>query len=287
MCPSPNAAAGVLSTAPAEGHRAFLVYTDLDGTLLDGRTYRFDAAHQALEVLRARTIPVVLCSSKTRREIEVYRERLGNREPFICENGGGICIPKGRFPFAIEAEETGEYLVLPLGKPYRELRDALIEVRRELGVNVTGFGDMTAAQVAELTNLPLGDADLARRREFDEPFVFDDPEEPRATEFLRAIEAKGLRWTRGRFHHILGDSDKGRAADILTGIYRRERPELTTVGIGDSLNDLPLLMAVDIPVLVQREDGSYVDGVRSPRLVLADGAGPAGWNRAILQLFGR
>jgi len=264
-----------------------VVFSDLDGTLLDAKTYRFDAALPALGLLRARRTPLVLCSSKSRREIEVYRERLGNSDPYIFENGGGICVPEGLFPFAIESEASDGCLVIRLGTPYPELRSALRYLRHELGVAVTGFGDLTAAGVAELTGLPPAEADLARRREFDEPFVFDDPNDLRATEFLCAIEARGLRWTRGRFFHILGDNDKGRAARILTEHYRRGQQALTTVGIGDSLNDLPLLEAVDIPVLVQREDGSHLDGVRSPRLVLADGVGPVGWNRAILGMFGR
>lgn len=274
------------SEAPADVFQSVVVYSDLDGTLLESGTYRFDAALPALALLRAKRIPLVLCSSKTRREIEVYRERLGNRDPFIFENGGGICIPKGVFPFAIEAEQSGDHLVIPLGTPYGELRRALVELRGELGVGVTGFGDLTASGVAELTGLPPGEADLARRREFDEPFVFDDRSEPRTAEFLRAIEARGLRWTRGRLFHVLGDCDKGRAVRVLTEFYERERPALATVGLGDALNDLPLLEAVDVPVLVQRENGGYVDGVSPPRLVLADGVGPAGWNRAILGLFG-
>ncbi|MHB8834253.1 MAG: HAD-IIB family hydrolase [Candidatus Methylomirabilia bacterium] len=265
-----------------------VVISDLDGTLLDPESYSFDAALPALELLRAKGIPLVLCSSKTRREIEVYRQRLGNREPFIFENGGGICLPKGLFPlpFTIAAEESDEYLVIPLGTPYRNLRRALSELRREFGVRVTGFGDLTAAGVAELTDLPALEADLARRREFDEPFVFDDPVEPRTAEFLGAIEARGFHWTRGRFFHILGDNDKGRAARMLAEWYRRRLPDLVTVGLGDAQNDLPLLRAVDVPVLIKRKDGRHVEGLRSPRLVLTAAPGPLGWNRAVLGMFG-
>lgn len=263
-----------------------VVFSDLDGTLLDPVTYRFDAAQPALEILRSRGVPLVLCSSKTRREIEVYRERLGNRDPFIFENGGGICVPAGLFPFPIAGEAADDSVVIPLGTPYENLRGALAAIRSEFGVAVTGFGDLSAAGVAQLTGLPLVEADLARRREFDEPFVFDDPSEPRETEFLRAIDALGLRWTHGRFYHILGTGDKGLAAHTLAGYYRRVWPSLRTVGIGDEFNDLPLLGAVDVPVLVQRRDGSYVDIASAPGLVRAQGAGPEGWNRAILEMFG-
>lgn len=272
--------------APIDRGRPAVVFSDLDGTLLDARTYRFEAALPGLAMLRARAVPLVLCSSKTRGEIDVYRKRLDNRAPFVLENGGGICVPAGLLPFAADADITPcGCQVITLGTPYEDLRRVLRELRRDTGIRVTGFGDLTAAGVAALTGLQLADAELARQREFDEPFVFDEPGEPRAVEFLQAIEARSLHWTRGRFHHLLGDNDKGRAVRVLTELYRRGSPDLVTVGIGNAPNDLPMLEAVDVPVLVQSDDGSYAEGVRVPRLIRADAPGPTGWNRAILGIF--
>lgn len=74
-----------------------IIFTDLDGTLLHPMTYSFEEAMPALKLCRERGIPLILCSSKTRAEIEVYRQRLKNEHPFIPENGGGIFIPKRIF----------------------------------------------------------------------------------------------------------------------------------------------------------------------------------------------
>ena len=57
-----------------------VLFSDLDGTLLDAQTYSFEAAREALEVLHERDVPLVLVSSKTRLEIEPIRVRLKNRE---------------------------------------------------------------------------------------------------------------------------------------------------------------------------------------------------------------
>lgn len=261
-----------------------VIITDLDGTLLHPRTYSFEEAEPALALVRARGIPLVLCSSKTRAEIELWRRRLGNRDPFIAENGGGIFVPEGLFGEAVPGPGSGGYRVIVLGTAYAELRAALERLREELGVAVTGFGDMSVEQVGELTGLPPEEAELARRREFDEPFVFV-PGEPRVEEFLRAIEGRGLRWTRGAIHHVLGASDKGRAARILVGLYAGDGPPPRTIGLGDGLNDLPLLEAVDVPVLIQRGDGGYEEQVRLPGLLRPPGIGPAGWNRAVTELL--
>jgi len=74
---------------------SWVVFTDLDGTLLDHSSYSFEAARPALEGLRARRIPVVPCTSKTRAEVEEIRTRLRNRDPFVVENGGAALIPAG------------------------------------------------------------------------------------------------------------------------------------------------------------------------------------------------
>lgn len=63
-----------------------IIITGLDGTLLYPKTYSFEAARPALNLIRERDIPFILCSSKTRGEIELYRKWLENRHPFISEN---------------------------------------------------------------------------------------------------------------------------------------------------------------------------------------------------------
>jgi mannosyl-3-phosphoglycerate phosphatase len=53
-----------------------LIFTDLDGTLLEQATYSFEAALPALQALRERNIPLIICTSKTRAEIEWFRSKL-------------------------------------------------------------------------------------------------------------------------------------------------------------------------------------------------------------------
>jgi len=71
-----------------------VIFTDLDGTLLDHCTYSYKEAEKALESIRRKNIPLIVCSSKTREEIEIYRKKLLNNGPFISENGGAIFIPE-------------------------------------------------------------------------------------------------------------------------------------------------------------------------------------------------
>ena len=50
--------------------RKFVIYTDLDGTLLDHVTYTFHPALDALELIEKKKIPLIISTSKTRPEIE-------------------------------------------------------------------------------------------------------------------------------------------------------------------------------------------------------------------------
>lgn len=262
-----------------------VIFTDLDGTLLSYDNCSFEEALDALEVIKQERIPLVLCSSKTRSEIELYRERLANTDPFVSENGGGIYIPDGYFKKSpdVGVRQDNGYRVITMGKRYSELRDGLRRLR-ELGFRVKGFGDMTVEEVASITGLSPEEAKLSKEREFDEPFIIEDnTDEERLRE---AILSLGLNCTVGRHYHLMGESDKGKAVRIVTELYRKEFGDIRTIAIGDSPNDIPMLEAVDIPVVVQKPGGIYDNRIVIPKLVRAEGVGPEGWRKVIMKLVG-
>ncbi|MCK5589889.1 MAG: hypothetical protein KAI09_02815 [Dehalococcoidales bacterium] len=83
----------------------------------------------------------------------------------------------------------------------------------------------------------------------------------------------------------MGDNDKGKAVKIVTGLYREMWDEIETIGLGDSLNDLPMLSTVDMPILVQKRDYTW-ENIDVPNLHKVQGIGPDGWSRAIKEIFG-
>lgn len=263
-----------------------IIFTDLDGTLLDAHNYSFKKALPTLRLLREEGIPLVICSSKTRVEIEEYRRRLKNRHPFISENGGGIFIPRNYFKIKeleSEVDEEGGYLVVRLGKPYHELRRAVAELRLE-GFDIKGFGDMSVKEISALTGLRLSEARLAKKRDFDEPFIFKGSAAKLKT--LRArIKLMGLNITQGEFFHLMGSADKGGAVEILKGLYIREFGDIATAAIGENLNDLEMLERVDYPIIVKKPDGRHDRRIRLENLIKADGVGPEGWNKAVKELL--
>ena len=269
-----------------------IVYTDLDGSLLDSTTYSYTAAIPALTALREQGIPLILVSSKTRAEMEPLRQHLDHRDPFIVENGGAVYIPHGLFDFPLERMRTrAPYQVIELGLPYHMLRDVLKQIEDAVETPLQGFGDLSVEAIMQATGLPHADAVLAKQREYDEPYLLQGPQAV-VEEVCRQIVIRGLRWTKGgRLFHLMGGNDKGEAASVLLRCYHRQQrmrghvERIETVGIGDSINDAPLLAIVDYPILVQKPDGSYDPDIHLSGVIRAPGIGPVGWNEAVLDLL--
>jgi mannosyl-3-phosphoglycerate phosphatase len=263
---------------------AVVVFTDLDGTLLDRYTYSYDNALPSVKHLLQKAIPVIFCSSKTRAEQEVYRQEFGLFHPFIVENGGAIFIPEGYFPFKFSCSRTADgYQIIELGISYRDVRQILEKVRTEQKAHFRGFGDMTDREVAGETGLDLKAAERARQREFTETLKLEGLSDE-ISKLLNAIKKAGLNYTRGgRFYEVMGPNDKGKATRILISLFQKKLGRLKTVGIGDSPNDLPMLLSVDIPLLVQEPDGGWEE-MNVPNLRRVEGIGPEGWARAVEEI---
>ena len=264
--------------------KQILIFTDLDGTLIDYDTYDFKEAESVLNQLRSRSIPVIICSSKTQAEIEVYRQRMGFSNPFIVENGGAIFMPSHTFHLKdVNFVEKGSYRVVELGMPYAELCAIWKEIKNEKKFRMKGFSEMTIQEIAATTGLPVEEAALAAKREYSEPFIFSDTS-AQLRLLASLFQEKGLKISKGgRFYHMIGENDKGRAVQILRKVYANMYPDKTiwTVGAGDSANDIPMLRHVDMPIVIRKKTGEWehIQGIDS--VVYSDKAGPRGWAEVI------
>jgi mannosyl-3-phosphoglycerate phosphatase len=262
-----------------------VIFTDLDGTLLDLETYSYAKALPSIDYLRKKGIPIVFCSAKTRAEQEVYRKELQINDPFIVENGGAVFVSQGYFPFDFEYHKAKNgYQVIELGIPYHRIREILAQIRDDIGVSFKGFGDMSAEEVASLTSLDLEAAQRAKAREYDETLNLEGtPDE--INKVLNAVKEKGLNYTSGgRYYDVTGPNDKGKATQILIDLFRSKLGQIETVAMGDSPNDSPMLSVVDIPVLVQKPGGIWEE-IDIPHLHRVEGIGPKGWAAAVEEII--
>ena len=272
-----------------------LIFSALEGALVDARTDSYSGAEDALSELERRKIPYVLLTSRTREEIENIRKDLGHNHPFITENGGGIFFPDGYFSLKIPGVvRTARYLSIAQGRPYAEVCEALDDIAEECSVGVAGFHHMSLREIADNTGMKPRKAELARAREFDEPFYFTSADDKAITRFVEAARAKGFDARRGKtFWHFSSKCDTARALRTVAQLFRdATHIKLTLVGIGSSDLDLPWLRAVDLPVLLPSTGEAppapaqiAANPGRSKAIVMGDAPGAAGWNRAILDII--
>lgn len=256
-----------------------LVFTDLDGTLLDHDTYRWQAAEPALERLRRANVPVVLNSSKTAAEIRDIRVALNNHHPFIVENGAAVIIPANCF--GPRAEQ-----VVNFGASREQVLSVLSELRSE-GYRFRGFADMSVDELGRVTGLPVTSAELAKDRQGTEPLLWEGSDEELAT-FTEKLAAEKLRLVRGgRFFHVMGDFDKADGVRFLLSKYREHygRESLVTVALGDSPNDQRMLESVNIPVIIRGAQSDQVQLTSDRHAMRSLKPGPEGWNECVLNIL--
>jgi mannosyl-3-phosphoglycerate phosphatase len=268
-----------------------LVFTDLDATLLDSDTYSWAPATDALEALKERRASIVLVSSKTFAEMEPLHDELRLNDPFVVENGGGIVF-RSELPIARQLQALGkatdsvlkgDLLMLPLGVRYDHLVTALAEISLETGIPLKGFATMSVDEVASLTGLGISEAERAKLRDFDEPFVIPDRADMPQDLIEAVAKQRGLTAVQGgRFWHLIGHEGKGRAVSLLIEAFRRQHSEVITIGLGDSPNDYPFLELVDIPVVLGAAHRGIILPESLKKARLTSETGPTGWNGAIL-----
>lgn len=268
--------------------RPALVFTDLDGTLLDHDTYRPDAALPWLRALERLGVPIVMVTSKTFDEVLGYQRLLARPQPVIVENGGAIGLPEG-FADAELADENREGYLIQRFPPGQQAIVATVErIRGELGVAFDSFDERNAEWVARVTGLGLVEAEAARRRCNSLPLLWRDSD-AKLARFRDALARAGLRIERGgRFLHVQGAVDKSFAMQRLVVLFEsRGLANPQVVALGDSPNDKNMLEAADIAVVVRRPDGSHLRLNRRGPVILTREIGPAGWAEAVRTLLAR
>lgn len=263
-----------------------VVFSDLDGTLLDHHDYSYTAAVPALDLLRDAGVPLVLTSSKTRSEMQTLKTELGLDDPFIVENGAGIVLTDDQFPSSYEElPEVDGVRLKSFGPQLSGILETVQRVREQTGARFTGFSEMDDAEVMERTGLSRVAASQARSRDFTEPLAWQDSEAA-WEEFSRLLGEAGLFTLRGgRFIHVMASGDKGAALGWLRDKYgeQRGRP-VCTVALGDSDNDVAMLTRADIGIVVRSPVHEPPAAALAAGCPVTDLEGPAGWNQAIQQI---
>ncbi len=256
-----------------------IVFSDLDGSLLDHDTYDWAPAQPALALLKERSVPLILVSSKTLAELEEFRVLLELQHPVVAENGAVIDVPDGYF--GGDAERPASAVARA------ELQSVYEDVKSTYGFRCEAFYELGVSGIARETGLSERRAGLANDRQASEPVLWRD-DERRAEQFRQAMISRGLRCVRGgRFLHVMGNTGKAEAVNQLLDAYAHVWPggETTSVSLGDAPNDLGMLSVTDVAVVIPGKHGHPMNVDTPTRVLRPTLAGPAGWNAAMMSLL--
>ncbi len=260
----------------------YLIFTDLDGTLLNHNDYSFADASEVISYLKKNSIPLIIVTSKTFSEVRILQEKLDIKCPFIVENGAGIFLPADS-ALAQSAPSQNRHVKISEAQSYLELRLFFKTLQEKYPLK--GFGDMSVNEVMKLTGLDEEDAAHSMQRDFTEPFISTgeiDMELIKKEAHKEKLDVvKG-----GRFYHLISQGqDKAKAMKRLTHLFEEKfSKKLKTIALGDSANDFGMLKSADVGVLIQLHDGTYAD-IDCAKIIKSAHSGPKGWNESLLKVL--
>ena len=253
-----------------------MVFTDLDGTLLDHADYSFEAALPALDFLAQHDIPLVLCTSKTGAEILAMRENpVFEHCSAIVENGAGILRagelrphPDPDHPRLMQLVET-----LP------------VELRRLF----SGFSDWSIDDLRQQTGLDADSAARAGQRDYTEPGLWLGSEDERAG-FIDALGGLGiLAQQGGRFLTLgFGANKANRMREMIDRQYADTGDRVVSIALGDAPNDIDMLSQSDFGIIIPNPAHAGIEHIEAKsgaRIIRAGSAGPSGWSDSLLTLL--
>lgn len=245
-------------------NQKYVIFTDLDGTLLNHEDYSFEEAKPSLEYIKENNIPLIFTTSKTKNECEILQKEMDIKAPFIVENGAAIYYPDGT--------------IEQLGLEHYKIKNFMDNMVDEF--QILSFSNMKIEDVMEHTLFGYGQAEIAKSRDFSEPFLIYD--ERRLTELEVMAESHGMKILKGgRFYHCVGiNQDKGLAVQSALQHY----PDSVSIGLGDNYNDVAMLKVVDIPVLIPHHEGRYID-FDLENLIKTPYKGSLGWHEALKKIL--
>jgi len=232
-----------------------VVYCAVDSLLpIRGKTYPGFGDFSA--ELEHAGVPIVWVSSRTRFQLDAPRRELGHSHPFIAEGGCGVYLPEGYFHLPLtKAIRLGRFTCIPVAEPQPAASEALAELSEETGVPAVTLASLRPRELAQNLGLATREAELARHRDFDEPFFFAGNSMEDTERFVvQAGERKLQLRQNGALWSLAVGASLKRCVLELSKLYDRAlRSHPTILGIATPDEAKELFPACDRTILLSSE----------------------------------
>ena len=253
------------------------IVSDVDGTLMD-HSYDLTPAKETIKLLQELSIPVILCTSKTAAEVKVIRKQLNLTDPYIVENGAAI--------YGESLNKVNGEIIL--GEKYEILENILNNISNEINYDLQPLNNISDQEATELTGLEGHSLELMRDRHWSMAFL--NPPVTKEEDINICCKRFNVEIFRGnRMSHMLSiNSNKGKAIKAL--LKYSNNPNIKIIGLGDSPNDLPLLLNSDYKIVIPSPGGpnlKLVNKLKGYEFTIASEPNGFGWKNEINNLINK
>jgi predicted mannosyl-3-phosphoglycerate phosphatase (HAD superfamily) len=241
------------------------VFTAMDGTLLDGRSFEPGVALGLVQRLHEMEIPVVPVTVMTLDEIAPIAAELGMRHAMIIEAGGAIARWDG-----------AGWQLEPTGPSPETLLDVIREIEERSGANLLVYSALPQSLAAQVSGRSGPMLEASTRRSFSEPFVIESGE---IADVVEAAAVIGFSIRQGRrFLHLCRGGDEA----FLVSRLREELRCDFAIGAGGSPLDAEFLVRCDEAIVIPDANGTAdPDLVARIPARIARHPAPEGWAMAV------
>jgi mannosyl-3-phosphoglycerate phosphatase family protein len=195
-------------------------------------------------------------------------------------------------------KKTSKVIVMELGESADSIRAKLSYIRKKYDINFKGVADFSIEELSNLVSISKEQAKRMAQRNYGETILQIQRND--LSRFFKYVKAEGMKVIYGgRFFDVTIGTDKGLAVGHLKRLFNNKfHNDVTFFGIGDSTNDVPMLNQMDVPMLVQRPNGSWLNneemkmktgsdsvGIDIARIIKVEGIGPNGWENAVSKII--
>ena len=249
---------------------SILIFTDLDGTLLNRDTFNFDSIKTFLYELKNKNIIIIPNSSKTEDEIIEFNNEANFKFPFISENGSII------HNLNFLSDEFPDKIIL--AKNVYEIQNIFDKnINQDLKSKCKVISSLTTSEQIQIFGLPENKLKNVFKRTCTIPIKFVGNNEEKLILKNMLLEI-GLDLKDGG--KILNLGDRINKADamkkIIIMLQQKFKSKPKTIAVGDNHNDLEMLKNSDIPCLVKNNKFINKD-LQIKNLIISKQTAPEGW----------
>ncbi len=259
----------------------FIVFSDLDGSFLNEKTYSFGSLKNYINNLNS-NIEIIFVTSKTYDEVLKIKKKLNINYPFAVENGACIFFPLDYFKNS-------------------QVKYNFIKYKKHIGLKISNlksddiynnfnylkekyrflfYNELSEKKILKITNLNYKDIKLSKIRQFSNPIYWEDSlfKKQKFKKEIYSMKKRVSIFDGGRFLHILDNYDKGIAVKKILEIKKKIDTPFKTISIGDSENDIPMLELTDFACIIKSKRNIVL---KNKNIFKSNLIAPEGWRESL------